>query len=56
MELIKYTKIQIKKNSENLLENLRIGLNFYENQNYSKKTQTSEFHLLSYKFSIILKK
>ena len=41
MKLIKYPKIQIKEVSENLLENSRIELNFYERQNYSTHTDTN---------------
>ena len=36
-KLIKYPKIQMKKNSKVLLENLRIGLNVCDRQKFSTK-------------------
>ena len=40
MKLIKCPKIQIQKNSENLLDNSRIDPTFYERQNYGTHTHT----------------
>ena len=36
-KLSKYPKIELKKTSKNILENLRIDLNFYERQKYCTK-------------------
>ena len=40
MKLIKCPKIQIQKNSENLLDNSRRDPTFYERQNYRTHTHT----------------
>ena len=43
-KLSKYPKIEIKKNLKNLLENLRIDLNFYERQKDCTKSNEKKKH------------
>ena len=58
-KLSKYPKIEFKKTSKNILENLRIDLNFYDIQDCTKSNEKKTYskaqqklHLLYLEFCI----
>ena len=52
-KLSKYPKIELKKTSKNILENLRIDLNFYNIQDCTKNNEKKTYNKAQQKLHLL---